>query len=72
MIGQQDSIAIISFKEVQPWLVGVPDGIEAHIPFDDLTFLFKPSDVEETPAIQLDYKTAKLAAQRKIIEEARS
>lgn len=72
MIGQQDSIAIISFKEVQPFLVGVPDGIEAHIPFDDLTFLFKPSDVEETPAIQLDYKTAKLAAQRKIIEEARS
>lgn len=71
MIGQQDAIAIISFEEVQPYLVGVPDGIEAHIPFDALTFVFEPKDVTETPSIDLDYKKAKLAAQRKIIEEAR-
>ena len=71
MIGQQDAIAIISFEEVQPYLVGVPDGIEAHIPFDALTFVFQPNDITETPAIELDYKTVKLAAQRKIIEEAR-
>lgn len=72
MIGQQDAIAIISFEEVKPFLVGVPDGIEAHIPFDELTFVFTPSDIIETPAIELDYKTVKLAAQRKIIEEART
>jgi hypothetical protein len=72
MIGQQDAIAIISFEEVKPFLIGVPDGIEAHIPFEELTFVFTPSDVIETPAIELDYKTVKLAAQRKIIEEART
>lgn len=71
MIGQQDSIAIISFKDVEPYLVGVPDGIEAHIPFQALTFVFKPEEVEVNPALELDYKKAKLAAQRKIIEEAR-
>lgn len=71
MIGQQDAIAIISFEEVKPFLIGVPDGIEAHIPFDELTFVFTPSDIIETPAIELDYKTVKLAAQRKIIEDAR-
>jgi len=71
MIGQQDAIAIISFEEVKPFLVGVPDGIEAHIPFEELTFVFEPKDVTEQPSIQLDYKKAKLAAQRKIILEAR-
>ena len=71
MIGQQDSIAIISFKDVKPFLVGVPDGIEAHIPFEALTFVFTPEEVEVNSALELDYKKAKLAAQRKIIEEAR-
>jgi len=71
MIGQQDSIAIISFKDVEPYLVGVPDGIEAHIPFEALTFVFTPEEVEVNSALELDYKKAKLAAQRKIIEEAR-
>ena len=71
MIGQQDSIAIISFKDVKPYLVGVPDGIEAHIPFEALTFVFTPEEVEVNSALELDYKKAKLAAQRKIIEEAR-
>ena len=71
MIGQQDSIAIISFKDVEPYLVGVPDCIEAHIPFEALTFVFTPEEVEVNPALELDYKKAKLAAQRKIIEEAR-
>jgi len=36
-----------------------------------LTFVFKPEEVEVNPALELDYKKAKLAAQRKIIEEAR-
>ena len=36
-----------------------------------LTFVFTPEEVEVNSALELDYKKAKLAAQRKIIEEAR-
>ena len=68
MIGQQDAIAIISFKEVEPFLVSVADGIEAHIPFETLTFMFKPTDITVTKTVTLDYKQIKAEAQRKLIE----
>lgn len=68
MIGQQDAIAIISFKEVEPFLVGVADGIEAHIPFEELTFMFKPNDVTVQQTVELNYKQIKADAQRKLIE----
>jgi hypothetical protein len=68
IIGQQDAIAIISFKEVEPFLVGVADGIEAHIPFEELTFIFLPSDITIVTTKQMDYKQIKAEAQRKLIE----
>jgi hypothetical protein len=68
MIGQQDAIAIISFKEVEPFLVSVADGIEAHIPFENLTFMFKPTDITVATTVTLDYKQIKAEAQRKLIE----
>lgn len=71
MIGQQDAIAIISWDDVKPYLVAVPDGIEGHIPFAALTFLMKPTDVVNNNTMNLDYKTVKAQAQRKIIEDAR-
>ena len=68
MIGQQDSIAIISWEEIQEFLVAVPDGIEAHIPFESLTFVFKPSDVEISTLVDVNYKQIKAEAQRRLIE----
>ena len=68
MIGQQDAIAIISFKDVEPFLVSVADGIEAHIPFENLTFVFNPTDITVTKTVTLDYKQIKAEAQRKLIE----
>jgi len=68
MIGQQDSIAIISWEEIKEFLVAVPDGIEAHIPFESLTFVFTPSDVETSSLVDVNYKQIKAEAQRKLIE----
>lgn len=41
MIAQQDSIALISWNDIKEYLVAVPDGIEARIPFENyLLFSF--------------------------------
>lgn len=68
MIGQQDAIAIISWEEIKNFLVAVPDGIEAHIPFESLTFVFTPSDVETSSLVDVNYKQIKAETQRKLIE----
>ena len=71
MIGQQDAIAIISWEDIQNYLVAVPDGIEARIPFDKLSFIFDFNDIElgnvETET-ETDYKQIKMDAQRTLIE----
>jgi hypothetical protein len=68
MIAQQDSIAIISWEEINPYLVGVPDGIEAHIPFGKLEFIFRPNNITVGTAVKFSYKEEKDALQRKLIE----
>ena len=68
MIGQQDAIALMSWEEIKPYLVSVPDGIEAHIPFEALTFIFRPEDVAVEKTVPVDYKRVKAEAQRKLIE----
>ena len=69
MIGQQDAIAIISWKDIQNYLVAVPDGIEARIPFDKLSFIFDFNDIElGDELIETDYKQIKMDAQRTLIE----
>jgi hypothetical protein len=68
MIGQQDAIALMSWEEIKPYLVSVPDGIEAHIPFEALTFIFRPEDVVVENTVEVDYKKVKAEAQRKLIE----
>ena len=69
MIGQQDAIAIISWKDIKNYLVAVPDGIEARIPFDKLSFIFDWNDVDlGDEFIETDYKKIKMDAQRTLIE----
>lgn len=71
VFGQEDAMAIVSWNEIKDCLVAVPDGIEAHIPFDRLSFVFTPSDVNINKNITVDYKTEKRQAQLRIIESAR-
>jgi hypothetical protein len=69
MIGQQDAIAIISWKDIKNYLVAVPDGIEARIPFDALSFIFDFNDIDYSEEkIECDYKKIKMDAQRTLIE----
>jgi hypothetical protein len=71
MIGQQNSIAIISWDEIEEFLVGVPDGIEAHIPFEKLSFVFTPTDVNENTLIKVNYKEVKRQVQKDLIESVK-
>ncbi|MBC8429297.1 MAG: hypothetical protein H8D95_01780 [Candidatus Endolissoclinum sp.] len=69
MIGQQDAIAIISWEDIKDYLVAVPDGIEARIPFDKLSFIFTAEDIDlGDELIETDYKKIKMDAQRTLIE----
>jgi len=69
VIGQQDAMAVISYEQLKPYLVAVPDGIEAHIPFEQLSVIFAPSDVKNSSAqCQVDYLKFKREAQRRLIE----
>jgi len=69
MIGQQDAIAIISWEDIKDHLVAVSDGIEARIPFDKLSFIFKCEDIDYSDElIDCDYKQIKMDAQRTLIE----
>ena len=67
VVAQQDAMAIISFKEMEPYLISVPDGIEAKIPFDKLTFVYKPENVTTSINESINYKQIKAEAQRKLI-----
>jgi hypothetical protein len=66
MLGQQDSIAIISGTDIKKYLVAVPDGIEAHIPFDAVTFVFDRVKIDTL--VEVSYKDEKRAMQRALIE----
>jgi len=70
MIGQQDAIAIISWEDIKNYLVAIPDGIEARIPFDKLSFIFDCNDIDYSDEIdtELNYKKIKMEAQRTLIE----
>ena len=71
MLGQQNAIAIISSEDVKPYLVGVSDGIEAHIPFDALEFIFRPEEISNTQLVEVNYKDEKRKAQRAVIESVK-
>jgi hypothetical protein len=71
MIAQQDSIALISWNDIKEYLVAVPDGIEARIPFEKLSFVFVSENKYTIDPVFIDYKKEKQLAQRKIIENAR-
>ena len=68
LLGQENAIAMISSEDVKPYLVAVPDGIEAHIPFESLAFIFRPEDVFVDTLVEVSYKQEKRAMQRKLIE----
>lgn len=71
MLGQENAIAIISKDDIKDYLVSVPDGIEAHIPFDSLEFIFKPEDVSVDRLVAVNYKEVKRQAQKALIEEVK-
>lgn len=68
IFAQENAMAVISYEELKPYLVAVPDGIEAHVPFDKLSMIFTPADVKQVVTVDMDYKAIKAAAQRKLIE----
>lgn len=68
ILGQQNAMAIISWEDINPYLVSVSDGIEAHIPFDAVEFIFRPEDVNASELVEISYKEQKRKLQRQIIE----
>ena len=67
VLAQQDAMSIISYEEIKPFLISVPDGIEAKIPFDALTVVFTPADVSVSLNEDINYKEIKAEAQRQLI-----
>ena len=61
-------MAIISWEDIKPYLVSVSDGIEAHIPFNAVEFIFKPEDVNASELVEVSYKAQKRKMQRQLIE----
>lgn len=68
MLGQENAVAIISAKDIEPFLVSVPDGIEANIPFEKLSFVFTPGDIYIDQTVSVSYKEEKRKMQRNLIE----
>lgn len=68
MLGQQDGMAIISGDTLEEYLVSVPDGIEAHLDFEALSFVFRPDDVDRIEVVDINYKERKMQMQRDILE----
>ena len=68
ILGQQNAMAIISWEDIRPYLVSVSDGIEAHIPFNAVEFIFRPEDVNASELVEVSYKAQKRKMQRQLIE----
>ena len=66
MIGQEDSIAIITRESLSKYLVRSSDAITAKVPLAELEFVHK--SVKPTLVEEVDYKARKRELQRKIIE----
>ena len=49
-------MAIISWEDINPYLDDVSDGIEAHIPFDAVEFIFRPEDVNASELVEVSYR----------------
>ena len=68
ILGQQNAMAIISWEDIRPYLVSVSDGIEAHIPFNAVEFIFRPEDINASELVEVSYKAQKRKMQRQLIE----
>ncbi len=68
MIGQQDAIGIISWDDIKLYLKAVPDGIEAHIPFNKLSMVCTPTQICKTISKAFNFQEQKNALMVKIIE----
>ena len=66
MIGQEDSIAIITKESLSKYLVRSSDAITAKVPLAELEFIHR--SVKPTLVEKVDYKARKRELQRKIIE----
>lgn len=67
LFGQQDAMAIVSDDALDEYLVSVPDGIEAHLDFDALEFIFRPGDIASVDPVDIKYKERKMEMQREIL-----
>lgn len=72
MLGQENAIAIISYEDMKPYLTALGDGISAEIPFDKLTFVFRPDEVDISIVTEFNYKKWKAEAQMNAILEAKN
>ena len=57
---------------MEPYLNALGDGISAEIPFDKLTFLFLPNEVDTNKVVDFNYKKWKAEAQLNAIMEAKN
>ena len=68
LLGQQDALALVSDDTLEEYLVSVPDGIEAHLDFDALEFVFRPEEIGDVDPVEINYKTRKMEMQREILK----
>ena len=70
LIAQENSLAIISWTKMKKHLIPVSDGIEAKIPFKDVTVIFHPNeDVHGKKEINMNVKEEKMKLYKKLILE---
>lgn len=70
LIAQENSLAIISWNKMKKYLEPVSDGIEAKIPFEEVTVIFHPSeDIDEKTETKLNVKEEKMKLYKKLILE---
>ena len=69
MFAQGNSVAIISYAEMQPYLKITGDGLETEIPHDAMTYIITPQNLEHQKIENcMDYKSRKREMQREFIE----
>ncbi len=65
---QNDAVGIISYKEMEPYLVEKRDGMDTAIPHNKITYIIKPTKQEFKPIPNaMNYKKRKREMQREFI-----
>jgi hypothetical protein len=70
MFAQQNAVALISYRELEPYLNVVGDGISTNLPGDKLTWIYRnnSNNSNTQPCIAFNYMQKKRDLQRALIE----